>query len=117
LGLQASFEQLFSHQAEALRLLGEGKHVVLTTSTSSGKSLVCACGHCSADHWLPIVQCYDHSYQAAFLEALERNPESTAILIFPTKALANDQLSSIKRIFNQKARQDAVRGGRRCGSQ
>ena len=61
-----------------------------------------------------IVQCYDHSYQAAFLEALERNPESTAILIFPTKALANDQLSSIKRIFNQKARQDAVRGSRRC---
>jgi ATP-dependent helicase YprA (DUF1998 family) len=41
-GLQASFEQLFSHQATALRLLGERKHLVLTTSTSSGKSLVYA---------------------------------------------------------------------------
>ena len=113
MGLQASFEQLFSHQAEALRLLGEGKHVVLTTSTSSGKSLVCA-GLCArrTTGFRAHTATIDHSYQAAFLEALERNPESTALLIFPTKALANDQLSSIKRIFNQKARQDALRGSR-----
>ena len=70
---------LWAHQAEALRHLGEGRHVALATGTSSGKSLV---------------------FQAAGLtairegrggHALEGHRLPTVLYIAPTKALAADQ--------------------------
>lgn len=71
--------QLFAHQAEALRaVLRDKKHLCLTTGTSSGKSLAFA---------LPI------------LEEFQRNPLARALVLFPTKALAQDQLSKLKRLF------------------
>ena len=67
--------QLYDHQLQAIEsLLVHNKHVVITTSTASGKSLC---------YILPILQ---HYY-------MNRNP--TAFLIFPTKALAQDQLLSL----------------------
>lgn len=51
-------------------VLGEKKHLCVTTGTSSGKSLAFA---------LPI------------LEAYRRDPNSKALVLFPTKALAQDQ--------------------------
>ncbi|KAI9033706.1 P-loop containing nucleoside triphosphate hydrolase protein [Phycomyces nitens] len=67
--------ELYTHQAEAIAGLRNKQHVVATTSTASGKSLI---------------------YQLPILEALLDNPLSTALLIFPTKALAQDQLASFQ---------------------
>ena len=65
---------LWSHQADALNLVRDGHSVVVATGTASGKSLV---------------------YQAAIAEAVGRVDAASALLIFPTKALAQDQLRGI----------------------
>lgn len=67
--------QFYAHQAEAINSLHHGLNVVVSTSTSSGKSLI---------------------YQLPVLYELERNPEARAMYIFPTKALAQDQKRSLK---------------------
>lgn len=64
---------LYSHQAEAVRLLNEGGNTVISTGTSSGKSLC---------YTIPI-------FNQQLLQ-----PGSTALLLFPTKALTNDQNKS-----------------------
>lgn len=67
--------QFYAHQAEAINSLQTGHHVVVSTSTSSGKSLI---------------------YQLPVLHALEQDPDTCAMYIFPTKALAQDQKRSLK---------------------
>ncbi|KAK6088759.1 DEAD/DEAH box helicase [Seiridium cupressi] len=67
--------QFYAHQTEAINHLQAGKHVVVSTSTSSGKSLI---------------------YQLPVLHALEKNHLTRAMYIFPTKALAQDQKRSLK---------------------
>ncbi|KAI1280975.1 hypothetical protein F5Y07DRAFT_355006 [Xylaria sp. FL0933] len=67
--------QFYAHQAEAINSLQAGRHVVVSTSTSSGKSLI---------------------YQLPVLHALEQDPDTRAMYIFPTKALAQDQKRSLK---------------------
>ena len=62
---------LWTHQAEAIDLLRDGKSVAIATGTASGKSL---------------------TYQVAIAEAVAPPTDGTALLIFPTKALAQDQL-------------------------
>jgi DEAD/DEAH box helicase domain-containing protein len=66
---------LWTHQVEAIRHLRDGAHVVLATSTASGKSLC---------------------YQLPILDGLLRGEAATALLVFPTKALAQDQLRSLR---------------------
>uniref|UniRef100_V5GFF4 Putative ATP-dependent RNA helicase n=2 Tax=Kalmanozyma brasiliensis (strain GHG001) TaxID=1365824 RepID=V5GFF4_KALBG len=68
-------EQFYAHQAEALNALNEQKNVIVSTSTSSGKSLI---------------------YQLPVLGAIEQDGEATAMFIFPTKALAQDQRRSLQ---------------------
>lgn len=68
---------LYHHQARALELLSRGLHVVIATGTASGKSL---CYH------IPVY------------EELLENPSSRALYIFPTKALAQDQLRSLREL-------------------
>ena len=63
---------LWSHQAEALDCIRAGRSVALATGTASGKSLC---------------------YQAAVAEAALCG--GTALLVFPTKALAQDQLRAL----------------------
>jgi DEAD/DEAH box helicase domain-containing protein len=75
--------RLYPHQAQALDLVANGNHVIICTGTASGKSL---CYH------LPVYQ-----------ELLE-NPSSRAMYIFPTKALAQDQLRSLKALHNRKVK-------------
>lgn len=70
--------QFYAHQAEALNGLYEGQNVVVATSTSSGKSLI---------------------YQLPVLYALEKDYNSRAMYIFPTKALAQDQRRSLKEMM------------------
>jgi DEAD/DEAH box helicase domain-containing protein len=66
--------QMYTHQAEAINHLYEGHNVIVSTSTSSGKSLI---------------------YQVPMLHELEKDPDSRGMYIFPTKALAQDQRRSM----------------------
>lgn len=72
-GLKGRFPGLYSHQAEAIARIGKGEDVVVTTRTSSGKSLI---------------------YTIPIAKALLESDQTTAILCYPQKALANDQLMS-----------------------
>ena len=69
------FDQFFTHQAEAINRLRDGESVAIATGTASGKSLC---------------------YQVPIAEAAgEARGRSTSLLLFPTKALAQDQLRSL----------------------
>ena len=67
--------QLYSHQSEAINYLYDEHNVIVSTSTSSGKSLI---------------------YQLPMIHELERDWNSRGMYIFPTKALAQDQRRSMK---------------------
>ncbi|EWC47530.1 hypothetical protein DRE_00498 [Drechslerella stenobrocha 248] len=71
--------RLYSHQASALNDIFNGDHVVVSTSTSSGKSII---------------------YQIPFLHKIEHDPSCRAMLIFPTKALAQDQKTSLTKMID-----------------
>src|ERR671918_1812499 len=66
---------LHPHQRRALDLLGEGRNVIVSTGTASGKTLV---------------------YNLAFAGEVLRDARSTALYLFPTKALARDQLRQVR---------------------
>lgn len=70
--------KFYTHQAEAINALHRDEHVIVTTSTSSGKSLI---------------------YQLPVIHALEKNRNARAMFIFPTKALAQDQKRSLVNIL------------------
>lgn len=63
----------YAHQSAAFEAIGPGRGVVVATPTASGKSLV---------------------FQVPTLAALERG--GTALYLYPTKALAHDQLGKLK---------------------
>jgi DEAD/DEAH box helicase domain-containing protein len=63
--------QLYSHQAEAFTHSAAGKNVVVVTPTASGKTLC---------------------YNLPVMDGLMRDPHARALYLFPTKALAEDQL-------------------------
>ena len=67
----AGTERLYTHQAEAINAALAGQNVVVATSTASGKTLC---------------------FNVPVLEALARDPLARALYIYPTKALAQDQL-------------------------
>jgi DEAD/DEAH box helicase domain-containing protein len=75
---RSNITQLYAHQAEAINNLYEGSNVIVSTSTSSGKSLI---------------------YQIPVLHQLEQEPETRAMYIFPTKALAQDQRRGMKELL------------------
>ncbi|XP_060674220.1 uncharacterized protein LOC107433954 isoform X5 [Ziziphus jujuba] len=66
--------KLYSHQAESIQASLAGKNVVVATMTSSGKSLC---------------------YNLPVLELLSQNLLACALYLFPTKALAQDQLRAL----------------------
>ena len=67
-------ERLFSHQADAIRHVLDGKHVVVSTPTASGKTLI---------------------YNIVTLDAVTRDPSARSLYLFPTKALSQDQLAEL----------------------
>ena len=71
-------DRLYSHQAAAINHLSSGKHVIVSTSTSSGKSLI---------------------YQLPAIAEFEADIASTCIYIYPTKALAQDQKRSLAELL------------------
>jgi DEAD/DEAH box helicase domain-containing protein len=66
--------ELYEHQAEAWDAAARGEHVAVVTGTASGKSL---------------------AFNLPVLDALAREPKRRAIYLYPTKALAQDQLRSL----------------------
>ena len=67
-------ERLYSHQAEAVEAVLAGRHVAVVTPTASGKTLC---------------------YNLPVLQTLLDDPEARALYLFPTKALAQDQLDEL----------------------
>lgn len=65
---------LYEHQARALERLAAGEHVAVTTATSSGKSWV---------------------YALRIARAHRRDPDATALCLYPTKALTRDQEATL----------------------
>jgi len=68
---------LYPHQREALDALGDGRNVIVATGTASGKTLV---------------------YNLAYATEALSDPRSTALYLFPTKALARDQLRAVREL-------------------
>jgi DEAD/DEAH box helicase domain-containing protein len=67
-------EKLYSHQAAAAELARAAKDFVVVTPTASGKTLC---------------------YNLPVLNAVLENPDTRALYLFPTKALAQDQLAEL----------------------
>jgi DEAD/DEAH box helicase domain-containing protein len=66
--------RLYSHQAAAAEAVHAGRNVVVVTPTASGKTLC---------------------YNLPVLNAVLENPDTRALYLFPTKALAQDQLAEL----------------------
>lgn len=71
---RSGVERLYTHQADAIERVREGKNIVIETGTASGKSLC---------------------YNLPVLETLMETPQASALYLFPTKALAQDQVRMI----------------------
>jgi DEAD/DEAH box helicase domain-containing protein len=70
-------QELYSHQAHVFDHVQLGSNVVLSTPTASGKTL---------------------AFVLPTLERLLANPDATALFLYPTKALAYDQLERLREI-------------------
>src|SRR5207249_9655691 len=73
-------QQLYSHQSAALEATRAGKNIVVVTPTASGKTL-----------------CYD----LPVVDAIAKDPSARALYLFPTKALAQDQLAALERLASE----------------
>ena len=73
-------ERLYRHQAQAVRFVRNGQDVVLVTPTASGKTLC---------------------YNLPVLERILDEPQTRALYIFPTKALAQDQMHEVHELITE----------------
>lgn len=72
--------QLYSHQAEAFAHVAAGRNIVVTTPTASGKTLC---------------------YNLPVLDAVLKDPSTRALYLFPTKALAQDQMAELHELVGK----------------
>ena len=72
---QMGIDALYCHQAQMFEEAGQGKNLVITTATASGKTM---------------------SFLLPVLDRILREPQTRAIFLYPTKALAADQLRAMK---------------------
>jgi DEAD/DEAH box helicase domain-containing protein len=78
--MKRGIKQLYSHQKSAFEKAVSGKDIVVVTPTASGKTL---CFH------LPV------------LDAVLKDPDSRALFLFPTKALAQDQMLELHDVITE----------------
>jgi DEAD/DEAH box helicase domain-containing protein len=71
---------LYTHQAAAIAASLAGRHVVVVTPTASGKTLC---------------------YNVPVLQAIRDDPAARAVYLFPTKALAQDQLAELHQFIDE----------------
>ncbi|MGD2207177.1 MAG: DEAD/DEAH box helicase [Anaerolineae bacterium] len=83
-------ERFYTHQAQAINAVRAGQHVILSTGTASGKTL---------------------AYNVPVLEALIEDWHARALYLFPTKALAQDQLRGLRELT-----QGELLGSKRFGT-
>ena len=76
---QKGIEKLYSHQAEAIEAIHQGKDIVIVTPTASGKTL-----------------CYNVPVLNSKLSSLV----SKALYLFPTKALSQDQMFELQNLID-----------------
>ncbi|NQS90564.1 DEAD/DEAH box helicase, partial [Patescibacteria group bacterium] len=67
--------KLYNHQCNTIKSLRAGKNVIITTPTASGKTL---------------------AFNIPIFERLDEDKSATALYLYPTKALSNDQLKVLK---------------------
>jgi len=72
--------QIYNHQAHAIDLIRNGRDVVLVTPTASGKTLC---------------------YNIPVLQKILEEPETRALYLFPTKALAQDQMHEVHSLIGE----------------
>ena len=86
-------DHLYSHQAEAVDLAMDGANVAVVTPTASGKTLC---------------------YNLPVLQSLLDDPNARALYLFPTKALAQDQLAELnvwkRKIEEQRSKTEDLPG-------
>ena len=82
--LDARGIRLYSHQCGAVEALRAGRNVILCTPTASGKTL---------------------GFDLPVFETLARDRLATALFVYPTKALSNDQL----KVFREMERATGIR--------
>src|SRR5207244_2439950 len=85
-------EQLYTHQADAIEHALAGRHTVVITPTAAGKTLC---------------------YNAPVLDAILKDPSSRALYLFPTKALAQDQLAELQGMCEVLSAMDLAADGDR----
>lgn len=71
---QRGIRQPYTHQAESYQQIAAGHDIVVTTPTASGKTLC---------------------YNLPVLDAVLKDPAGRALYLFPTKALAQDQMAEL----------------------
>ncbi|MDA8219600.1 MAG: DEAD/DEAH box helicase, partial [Dehalococcoidales bacterium] len=76
---QRGIESLYSHQATAIEQVLAGRHVVVVTPTASGKTMC---------------------YNLPVLNRILAEPEARALYLFPTKALAQDQVAELQSLVD-----------------
>jgi DEAD/DEAH box helicase domain-containing protein len=69
--------RLYTHQCDAINHIRNGKDIIITTPTASGKTL---------------------AFNIPVFERLAIDPEARALYLYPTKALANDQLATLEQV-------------------
>jgi DEAD/DEAH box helicase domain-containing protein len=72
--MNLGIDGVYTHQAEAWEAAARGEHLIVTTGTASGKTL---------------------AFNLPVLDALTREPKRRALYLYPTKALAQDQLRAL----------------------
>ncbi|NDI35599.1 DEAD/DEAH box helicase [Chengkuizengella sediminis] len=77
--LDRGISSLYTHQAESFQEIHKGNHVVTVTPTASGKTLC---------------------YNLPVLQRLLEDDSARALYMFPTKALAQDQVAEVNEIVN-----------------
>lgn len=86
--------QLYTHQAEAVTKILQGKNVVISSGVASGKSLC---------------------YQIPVLSELLNLPAARTLLLFPTKALAQDQHEKLNDMLEELKASLSAKTAFRCG--
>ncbi|MEY4636017.1 MAG: hypothetical protein RJA55_1815, partial [Acidobacteriota bacterium] len=87
-------QQLYTHQAEAFELVSRGQQVVVTTPTASGKTLC---------------------YNLPVLDRVLKNPATRALYLFPTKALAQDQMAELHELVGAISKASGGEGQEEIG--
>src|SRR5688572_1863977 len=83
-------ERPYTHQAVAIAHALVGRNVVITTPTASGKTLC---------------------YNVPVLSTVLRDPSARALYLFPTKALAQDQLAELHELAGSLSRRSELEVG------